>query len=138
MADATIAVASVAKTNNTVIQIGVAGAAITAGQALFVDSTANYTLKPSVATVLLSAQVVGIALHAALTGQPIAYATGGDVAMTTLIVGQIYVCSANAGGLAPSADLDLSTGTNYATFIGVSTSAGNLRLGITVSNALNA
>lgn len=136
MADATITASSVTKTNNTVIQIGTAGATITAGQVLYIDTANNYVMKPAVATVQASAVVAGVALHGALNGQPIAYATGGDINISTLAQGVVYVASANAGGLAPSADLDLTNNTNYASIVGVSLGTTSLRLSIANSNVL--
>ena len=51
----------------------------------------------------------GVALHAALAGQPLVVAIGGQITIgATVAVGTMYVVSANAGNIAP--DSDLTTG----------------------------
>lgn len=142
MADLTVSATGVKRTSSTVIQEGTAGATITAGQPVYADSANNYVLKPCQATSQAAAQCVGIALHGAASGQPLRYAADGDVIFsgTTMVMGTCYVVSANAGGIAPSADLDASTAANYGTFLGISTNDGTnniLRLGIAISNILN-
>jgi hypothetical protein len=58
--------------------------------------------------------------------------TAGNINLgATLTVGQIYVLSATAGGIAPVADL--ATG-HYPSILGVATTASNLLMGILVSN----
>jgi hypothetical protein len=73
-------------------------------------------------------------LHAAASGQPIRYQTSGTITVGgTMTAGKIYVASATAGGIAPSADLT----TNWRTsIIGVATSTTVLTLGI--NNSLTA
>ena len=101
MSDIAITPADVIASAAVNIGRGTAGATITAGMALYADSTSNNSLKPAIATTAVAAAVVvGFALHASLTGQPIAYAisdpafqfggaaTAGDV---------IYLGADNAG-----------------------------------------
>ena len=134
MSDVIVTAASVVAANsNTVIARGTAGATVTAGQAVWADPSASYQVKPAVATnVTQATSTVGIALNGAAVGQPIAYATAGDVTFNNAFVAAtVYVLSgANAGGIAPSADLDSSSNTNYGTVLGISTSATNLRVGL--------
>lgn len=141
MADVTIVANSVVAANaNTTIARGIAGATITAGQAVWADPGANYQIKPAIATnVIQATNTLGIALNGAAVGQPIAYATAGDVTFNSAFVqATVYVLSgANAGGVAPSADLDSSSGTNYGTVLGISTLATNLRVGLISSGILN-
>lgn len=119
MADLTITAANVVPTTVTQLS-GIAGATVTAGQALYLDSTVG-TLKLALAAgTAAQADVVGIALHGALTGQPLVYASQGS----TLNIGATtakttaYVLSATAGGIAPQADL---VSTNKIVYLGYAT-----------------
>jgi hypothetical protein len=78
MADLTVTAASVLWTSGSKIS-GIAGASVTAGQALYLDSTTS-TLKLAQADgTTAEAAAVGIALHAAGTGQPLVYADQGSI-----------------------------------------------------------
>lgn len=115
MADLTITAASVAKHTGTispsVVGSGTAGATITAGQSVYLDSTTS-TLKLADADAsAATASGVGIALHGSLNGQPLTYVTGGFFTPgATLAKGQVYCISATAGGIAPISDTVLATG----------------------------
>jgi hypothetical protein len=140
MADVSVTASAVkAADANTVIARGTAGSTITAGQALYMDP-GDGLLRPAQATNQTHANnLVGIALHGAYTDQPVAYATNGDVTFNSAFtVGAVYVLSANAGAIAPSADLDSSSNTNYATVLGVTPAATTLRLSIKAAGAKNA
>jgi hypothetical protein len=130
-----------AANSDTVIAHGIAGATITAGDVVYADASDNYEIKPAIATNAAQADsVVGIALNDASADQPVAYATAGDVTFNSgaFVVGAVYVLSGeNDGGIAPTADLDSSSNTNYATILGVSTSATNLRLSLKASGVKN-
>jgi hypothetical protein len=131
MADLTITVADVKKTDSTSIAEGIAGATITAGQPVYKDSTASNKLKPADADVLASAAAVGIALHGASADQPLKYATSGNLTLSAVMTaGAVYVVSTNAGGIAPVADLGSG---DYVTLLGIATSTTNLKLSISVS-----
>lgn len=110
MADLTVTSASVSpytgSTSPSVIARGTAGATIAAGQSVYLDS-ATSTLKLADAdSSTATAYGVGIALHASLSGQPIAYVTGGIYTPgATLVKGSVYCVSATAGGICPVADL---------------------------------
>jgi hypothetical protein len=106
MADLTVTAASVLWTSGTK-QTGVAGATVTAGQAVYLDSTTS-TLKLAQADgTAAEADAVGVALHAAGSGQPLVYASQGAVINigATTTKATTYVVSATAGGVAPQADL---------------------------------
>lgn len=141
MADLSVTATSVVATDtNTVIAHGTAGATITAGQVVWSDPSDSYKIKLAQATNQTQADnVVGIALNGAATGQPIAYATAGDVTFNSAFTAaSLYVLSGvNAGGIAPSVDLDSSPNTWYGVLLGISTSATNLRLGIVKSGVKN-
>lgn len=127
-ADITVTAASVAKGTGATTSDGIAGATITAGQAVYLDSTTN-TIKLADANASSAASTaVGIALHGAASGQPIKYQTGGQITIgATVAVGTIYVVSGTAGGIAPSTDLASGWYTNI---LGVATTTGIITMGI--------
>lgn len=104
MVDYTVTPANVKKTNTTVVESGIAGATIVAGQPLKVVST---KLEPAQGDALVNSDVVGIALNGAAVDQPVQYARSGGIEFgTTFAVGDAVVLSAAAaGGIAPYADL---------------------------------
>jgi len=125
MADIAITPANVVAQGGAAKSTGTAGATITAGQAL--SRAANETLILASDTTAPLAQVAGIALHAASTGQPINYVMAGDVNLgATLTVGKQYVLS-TAGGICPVDDI---AGGEFASIIGIAISASILRLSI--------
>lgn len=135
MADLTITAANVVAADGAVSkQEYVAGATITAGQLVYVDTSASNVLKlAQVDGTALEATVKGIALHGASSGQPCVIAVSGDLNVgATLTVGVIYICSATAGGICPSADLASSS---YCSIVGVATTASNLKMNIFNSGA---
>lgn len=82
---------------------GTAGATITAGQTLYLDS--NSKLQLSDANNTSADEVVGIALHASLADQPLTYASSGDVTINAaLTAGVFYVVGTTAGSIAPISD----------------------------------
>lgn len=116
MADLSVTAANVlASTSAAGVATGTAGATITAGQAVYLDS-ATGTLKLAVKTSLAAAAAVGIALNGGASGQPIKYVYQDDdfTPGATLVTGTSYAVGATAGNLAPVADL--ASG-NYATFM---------------------
>jgi hypothetical protein len=131
MADLSITAADVKKTDTTLIAEGIAGGTVTAGQPVYRDSTASNKLKAADADALASAAAVGIALHGASADQPLKYAIGGNLTLSSVMtVGAVYVVSTTAGGIAPVADL--SSG-DYVTLLGIATTATNLKISISVS-----
>lgn len=132
MADLTVTAANVAKGTGAQTMTGTAGATITAGQPVYADPNASFTIKPAQATSQNAAKAVGIALHAALSGQPITYITQGQLTSgATNTVGIIYAVSATAGGIAPNADL---VSTNYVTVLGIAISASIIDVLIHIGN----
>ena len=129
MAEITITPADVLKTNTTSVQEGIAGATITAGMALYIDTAASGVLKPCDADSVASTVCAGLALHGAATGQPIKYATGGDLTISSVMtVGRIYLVSqATAGSLC--VDADILQG-DFVSIVGVASTATNLKINI--------
>jgi hypothetical protein len=135
MAVLTITAASVAKGARTNTKNGTAGAAITQGQPVYLDA-ATSTLFPADADVLASAAVVGIALNAASTGQPVTYQTSGPITIgATVVTGTAYYASTTAGGIC--LESDLASG-DFATFLGFATSTTVITLDIKASGVAKA
>ena len=125
MADLTITAANVVWSSGSGPVSGYnAGASVTAGQCVYLDSSTNpATLKLAQCDgTAAEAAAVGIALHAAGTGQPLAYAPTGAVINigATTAKTTTYMVSAAAGGVAPQADL---VSTNKITRLGYATDA---------------
>jgi hypothetical protein len=87
---------------------GTAAVAVTAGQAVYLDtSTGTYKLADNNST-SPEAIVRGIALHAASAGQPLRIQTGGPLTLgagAAPVVARPYVLSGTPGAIAPVADL---------------------------------
>lgn len=100
-ADLSITAANVAASASATRELGTAGVAITAGQAVYLDTSSNtYKLADANAATPLY-KMRGIALHGAGLGQPLAVCTKDDAFTLggTVASGQIVVLSATPGGL---------------------------------------
>lgn len=135
MADLTITAASVLQGSGAIIEDQIAGAAITAGQLLYKDSAdGKVKLADANSGVAEARSIYGVAVNNAAANQPVAVQRKGKVAIgATVAVGTIYVLSATAGGVAPSADL--ATG-HYVSILGVAVSATEIEIAIVNSGAL--
>jgi hypothetical protein len=120
MANLTITAASVAAgTNASKVNSYLAGASITAGQSVYLDSTTS-TIKLADADVLASSDAVGVALNSASTGQPITYQRSGNITIgATVVPGTAYYVSTTAGAIC--LESDLATG-DFPHFLGFATS----------------
>jgi len=116
MADITITAANVVKTSADTAA-GIAGETITAGQAVYLKASDSRYWKASNATAA-EANVVGVALHAALAGQPLTIATAGTINIGATTAKVFYYVSPTAGGICPVADV-LST--KYISSVGYAT-----------------
>ena len=104
-----ITAANVVPSSGAKIKTGTAGATITAGQLVYVDTADSFKLKLSDCNSGTSAvrDVDGLAINGASAGQQVSYVTF-DPALTigaTTANGTIYVLGATAGGIAPAADI---------------------------------
>lgn len=110
--DLTVTAANVLASAVPYAKHGIAGAAITAGQALYIDTTDSNKLKLADANGTAPANTyAGIALHAAAIGQPIAY-QNSDPSFTTgftALAGDPIFLSDNAGGVTKTI-ADLASG----------------------------
>lgn len=109
------------------ILTGTAGANITAGQALYVDSTDSNKLKLAQNTSTKYA-FAGFAVCGAATGQPVNYdASDSDLtlgASANVTVGTVYVLSDTAGSVCPASDG--GTG-DYQTIVGIGKTTAKIK-----------
>lgn len=109
MADLTITAGSVVAQGDAVVQHGVkAGATITAGKVLYLDSTTGkYKLARGTTTAATAVNAaVGLALNGSADTQPLSILTKGKVAIGAAVVpGTMYVVSLTSGGIAPLATI---------------------------------
>lgn len=107
MADLTITAANVMPGANAQTVTGIAGAALTAGKAVFLDTVTNtWKLAGSNSATVSERAANGIALNGASAGQPVEVQTGGDITIGAAVVqGVAYYTSGVAGGICPVADI---------------------------------
>lgn len=119
MADLTVTAASVLLTSGNLLT-GTAGATITAGQVVYLDSATSTLKLAQCDGTAAEADAVGISLHASLSGQPLVYAPNGAVINIGATTSKTtsYMVSATAGGVAPQADL---VSTNKIVYLGYAT-----------------
>lgn len=140
MPDYTVTAASVLSSIGASSKTGVAGATITAGQYLYVDTANDNVLKLADANGnALQRVVAGVALHGSASGQPIKY-TSVDPdftpGFTTAATGDIVIlASDNAGAAAPASD---ATSGDYVTVVGVMSSSTKMNLKSTPAGAIKA
>lgn len=107
MSAISVTAGNVLKGTNASTTSGTAGATITAGQAVYLDSaTTTYKLADADASTTTAA-VVGIALNGASSGQPITIVTEDDdfTPGATIVAGETYICGATAGAINPIGDI---------------------------------
>jgi hypothetical protein len=121
MADLTITAASVIAGNGAKTDRGIAGATITAGQVVYLDATDNkYKLADNDSATAAVRSPAGIALHAALAGQPLVVLVSGLITIgATVAAGDVYCLSSTPGAICPSADIAAG---DYNTIVGIGTS----------------
>ncbi len=129
MADLVITAANVLADATASQKEGTAGVAITAGQVVTLDPTTDtYKLADSNSATAALRSPAGVALHAAAIGQPLNIAKAGPVTIgATLTPGVAYYLSDTPGGICPVADVGSG---EYATILGIATSASVLKLKI--------
>lgn len=135
MTDISITAANVVAASDASRAIGVAGAAITAGQAVYLASaTKKWMLADADSATAEARKAGGIALNGAALNQPLAVATSGDVTIGgTLVAGTAVYVSGTPGGLCPVADV--ATG-DYPCIVGMAKSATVLAINIQFPNVL--
>jgi len=131
--DLVITAANVKPVSDQVIDSSAnAGEAITQGQSVYLDTDGKW-YKSDANGVAAKKDLKGIALNNAAADQPLAVQKAGVINMgATVAVGTIYVVSATAGGVAPSADLVSGMDT---IIVGVGITTSNIRLNVFDSGA---
>lgn len=121
MADISITAANVVAGGGARISVGLAGATITAGQVVYLDTSTNtYKLADCDSATAAARSPAGIALNGASANQPLDVLTAGPITIGgTLTAGTAYYLSGTAGGICPVADLGSG---DYPTIIGIATS----------------
>lgn len=119
---------------------GIAGATITAGQVLYLDSsTKTYKLADRDTETAL-AEAKGIALNACSTGQSVRILTKGKIDLGTAgdtKVGKIYVVSTTAGGIDEVDDIALGVPPDeYVTILGVGHTTQIINVNIFISGVV--
>jgi hypothetical protein len=134
MADLSITAANVVPGVGAKIRNGTAGAAVTAGQVVYLDpADSRFKLADCDNASATVRNAYGIALHAAAIGQPLAVQYAGELTMgATLAAGVAYYLSPNAGGIAPVADI--ASG-DHTVIIGMAKTTAIMTVGIRASGA---
>lgn len=136
MADLSVTPSNVIAGNGTPTKTGTAGAAIAAGEIVYLDTaaTGKWQLADSDAA---SAEArgrtanVGVALNSAAANQPLVVQTGGPVTLgAVLTAGAAYYLSDTPGKICP---LDDVTGGDYFVLLGLATSTSVLKLDVQYS-----
>lgn len=130
MADLVITSSEVLQdTTNTQRFNGIAGETITPGQACYLDAADSNKVKLADADVsAITAKVKGIALNESDLDQPVSLQIAGAItigAAATVIKGEIYVLSGNAGGIAPEGDLAVG---DFVSILGVGNASDGIEL----------
>lgn len=135
MADLSITATSVVKGSGAKTVAGVAGATITAGQALYLDTTTStYKLADTDSATAAARLPSGLALNGAASGQPVQVLTQGPITIgATVAVGDAYWLSGTAGGICPVADVAAG---DYPCIIGICTSTSVLDVQIHAAGAI--
>lgn len=129
MANLTITAASVVGGSERTRVSGTAGETITAGQAVYRNSTTGkWMLADSNAATAEARAAIGIALNGAAVNQPVAVQKSGDVTIgATLTAGLAYYLSDTPGALCPVADVGSG---EYVCLIGLAKSTTVLAVNI--------
>ncbi len=135
MAEISPTPASVVPGANADFYRGIAGGTITAGMPVYLDATTQRLYQADANASLETAELKGIATHAASAEQPLKIQTAGDITIgAAVVLSTIYILGA-AGHLAPAADLASGW---YCSIAGVAVSATVIRLNIFNSRAQKA
>lgn len=132
MVDLVVTAANCLPGAGALVEAGVAGETITAGQALYKDASGNWMKADADSAVPLARDAKAISLNGAALGQPINVQKGGEITLgATMTPGTSYYLSGlAAGGICPVADV--GTG-EYFDFIGIAKSATVMKLGFVFS-----
>ncbi len=129
MADIAITAANVLAISTARTADGVAGAAVTAGQVVYLDpASESYKLADCDSATAAVRSPAGIALNGAAIGQPLKILRAGPITIGgALTAGVAYYLSPTPGGIAPVADV-LSG--DHSVLLGMATSTTVLQVDI--------
>jgi hypothetical protein len=130
MTDISITAANVVAGSNATKESGIAGATITAGQAVYRSSTTGkYLLADSNSGTAEARTPRGIALHGASDGQPLTIQKAGDITIGATLDPEApaYYLSDTPGGICPVADVGDG---EYFCLVGLAKSASVLAINI--------
>lgn len=107
MADLSITAANVKSSAGSIVDRGVAGATVTAGQQVYKDpATGKYLLADNNSATVRARTPDGTALHGASLDQPLAVHREGDITIgATLVAGTDYWLGDVPGAICPRADI---------------------------------
>ena len=136
MVDITVTPGSVVQGAGANVESGVAGATITAGQAVYLDATSGrYKLADSDSGTAAARTAKGIALNSASDGQPLSIQVKGDITIgATVVANTAYYLSNTAGGICPLADVGAG---EFMQLIGIGISATQIRMGLLATGVAN-
>ena len=109
---------------------GIAGQAVTPGQAVYLDSLSNRLRLADANGSQDSAEVIGIALHLAAAEQPLRVQTRGTLtlgATAAPATSTVYIVGGTPGGIAPVADKVAGW---YTSLLGVGAANNTLKLSL--------
>lgn len=134
MTDLSITAGNVVAGSGATTVNGTAGAAITAGQAVYHDTTTDtWKLADSNSATVAARTPGGISLNGASSGQPMVILTGGPVTIgATMTASLAYYLSDTPGGICPVADVGAG---EYTTVIGLAQSTTVLLVDFVSSGA---
>ncbi len=138
MTDLSITATQVLPDANGATSSGLAGATITAGQAVYLDSATTSWKLFDCNDGAANTGTPGIALNGASSGQPIKVQMTGSPTLgagAAPVLGKVYVASAAAGGIAPSADITTGWRT---TILGVGGASNTLVMSVLNSGQVSA
>lgn len=137
MADLSVTAANCVPGANAVLEYGVAGETITAGQAVYLDeaSTGKY-LKADADSATAAARLVrGIAVNGASLNQPLTIQKSGLITLGATLTANIpYYLSGTAGGICPIADVGAG---EYLCQIGIARTTAVLNIDIQATGVSN-
>lgn len=136
MADLSITAGSVIAGANATTEAGLAGAAITAGQVVYKDSTTGkYLLADADSATAAARTGRGIALNGASDGQPLKIQMAGDITIgATLTANTAYYLSSGAGSIGVLADVGSG---EYMQLIGIAKSTTVMTLSMLATGVAN-
>lgn len=136
MVDLVITPASVVAGSGATTTNGTAGATITAGQVVYLDSatTGKWQLADTDSATAAVRAAHGVALNGASDGQPLSVCTEGAVTIgATIAAGVAYYLSGTPGGICPVADVAAG---DYPCIIGMGASTTVLNVNIVYPGAV--